>query len=246
MFGYVRTTLRLREPLSERSAQRSGRNIRSRRDDPLAVPSHYVLLGIHLRTSFALVAISLLSCVAAACGSPDAPSTRSPVDSAPPTAPSSSYAPPSTTPTLAAPIEPSAEEASDTEPASDVDAESAEAQPYVVQCLFGTPGPAEWSDGTYAFSQWCFDQNGGDQYLQNEREANTFECDGNICSNPYTGMTYPDPSRAAVDNRVPTYETRSTNPGDYPAPTNLSSADGYGPGVELPPLCVRFPDTYKC
>ncbi|ANZ28503.1 hypothetical protein A4U64_26800 (plasmid) [Rhodococcus sp. WB1] len=66
-------------------------------------------------------------------------------------------------------------------------------EPYVVECLDGTPGPARWSDGTLAFSQWCFDQLGGDEYLRQEREANTFECDGNVCRNPYTGGSYPDP-----------------------------------------------------
>ncbi|HIW91684.1 MAG TPA: hypothetical protein H9870_08495 [Candidatus Corynebacterium avicola] len=30
--------------------------------------------------------------------------------------------------------------------------------PTVVECLFGTPGPALWSDGTTAFSQECFDE----------------------------------------------------------------------------------------
>lgn len=49
------------------------------------------------------------------------------------------------------------------------------AEPYVLECLFGTPGPARWSDGTTRFSQWCFDELDGDGYLRSEREANTFE-----------------------------------------------------------------------
>ena len=33
--------------------------------------------------------------------------------------------------------------------------------------------------------------------------------------------------------------------GEPPAPTFVpDSADGYGPGQELPPLCARFPDAY--
>nr|GLK33895.1 hypothetical protein GCM10017611_07380 [Rhodococcus wratislaviensis] len=121
-------------------------------------------------------------------------------------------------------------------------------EPFVLECLDGTPGPARWSDGTLAFSQWCFDQLDGNGYLKSEGEANAFECDGTVCRNPYTGGSYPDPnvSQEATDTRISTYETRSTNPEDYPAPTNTDSADGYGPGVELPPLCVRFPDTYRC
>ena len=71
-------------------------------------------------------------------------------------------------------------------------------EPYVVECLEGTPGPALYSDGTYAFSQWCFDQLGGDEYLRAEREANTFECDGTVCRNPYTGVTFPDRNAAGV------------------------------------------------
>lgn len=57
-------------------------------------------------------------------------------------------------------------------------------EPYVVECLEGTPGPARWSDGSMAFSQWCFDQHSGNEYLRREREANTFECDGQVCRNP--------------------------------------------------------------
>lgn len=69
------------------------------------------------------------------------------------------------------------------------------AEPYVVECLDGTPGPALWSDGTMRFSQWCFDTTGGAQYLESERRANAFTCNGVICQNPYTGGSYPDPNR---------------------------------------------------
>jgi|GEM_PF-1005737 len=49
------------------------------------------------------------------------------------------------------------------------------AQPTVVECLQGTPGPARWSDGTVSFSQWCFDNRGGQQYLENESQAGLVE-----------------------------------------------------------------------
>lgn len=91
-----------------------------------------------------------------------------------------------TTTTTAAPAT-QAETMTTTEPLEQVQ------EPVVVECLFGTPGPARWSDGTTRYSQWCFDQLGGDEYLRSEREANTFECDGVVCRNPYTGVTYPDP-----------------------------------------------------
>ena len=45
------------------------------------------------------------------------------------------------------------------------------AEPTVVECLEGTPGPALWSDGTINFSQWCFDSSGGAQVLENESNA---------------------------------------------------------------------------
>ena len=76
---------------------------------------------------------------------------------------------------------------------TDAPVEPVNEEPYIVECLEGTPGPARFSDGTLAFSQWCFVQLGGDEYLRQEREANTFECDGVTCRNPYTGNTYPDP-----------------------------------------------------
>ncbi len=45
------------------------------------------------------------------------------------------------------------------------------AEPYVLECLEGTPGPARWSDGTLRFSQWCFDTRGGERYLEEESQS---------------------------------------------------------------------------
>ncbi|OYD71396.1 hypothetical protein [Rhodococcus sp. OK302] len=75
--------------------------------------------------------------------------------------------------------------------------ETTAAEPVVIECLQGTPGPAMWSDGTMAYSQWCFDQLGGTKYLESERRANTFDCDGTMCRNPNSGVTYPDPKAAS-------------------------------------------------
>lgn len=56
--------------------------------------------------------------------------------------------------------------------AAEVASTSAVAQePYVVRCLEGTPGPAEWSDGSIAHSEDCFQQMGGPEYLEAERQA---------------------------------------------------------------------------
>jgi len=50
--------------------------------------------------------------------------------------------------------------------------ETYSAEPYVVECLPGTPGPARWSDGSLRFSQECYDQRADDLYLERN------------CSNP--------------------------------------------------------------
>lgn len=50
-------------------------------------------------------------------------------------------------------------------------AEQVPAEPTVLECLEGTPGPARWSDGTVAYSQWCFDTLGGEEYLEAEHSA---------------------------------------------------------------------------
>lgn len=44
-------------------------------------------------------------------------------------------------------------------------------EPYVVECIFGTPGPARWSDGTMAYSDYCFYANGGPEYLEAESQS---------------------------------------------------------------------------
>lgn len=108
---------------------------------------------------------------------------------APPTQAAGSTSATTTIDTPPPPETPAAAPATTDPPAAPVNEE----EPHIVECLEGTPGPARFSDGTLAFSQWCFDQLGGDEYLRQEREANTFECDGMTCHNPYTDGTYPDP-----------------------------------------------------
>lgn len=43
--------------------------------------------------------------------------------------------------------------------------------PYVTECLEGTPGPAMWSDGTMAYSEDCWLNNGGPAYAEAEGNA---------------------------------------------------------------------------
>lgn len=58
-----------------------------------------------------------------------------------------------------------------TEAAGVASTSAAAQEPYVVRCLEGTPGPAEWSDGSIAHSEDCFQQMGGPEYLEAERQA---------------------------------------------------------------------------
>lgn len=133
-------------------------------------------------------------------------------------------------------------------------------EPYVLECLGGTPGPAKWSDGSMALSQWCFDQHGGNEYLRQEREANTFECDGHVCRNPYTGSSYPDPNAVAPPpvgttsdrgyscsgdrcywpdgSPVPNYQRCGTQCGEAPTSGEMQTQYGCEAGVITDPeLC---------
>ena len=52
-------------------------------------------------------------------------------------------------------------------------AQPAQDEPYVVECLFGTPGPSRMSDGSTIYTDYCFDKNGGPAYLESESWANS-------------------------------------------------------------------------
>lgn len=49
--------------------------------------------------------------------------------------------------------------------------ENESAEPYVVECLEGTPGPALWSDGSTRHSDECFQKMGGPEYLEQESQS---------------------------------------------------------------------------
>lgn len=55
-----------------------------------------------------------------------------------------------------------------------VTAPAAAAEPTVVRCLEGTPGPALWSDGGMRHSDWCFQSRGGPAYLENEGNSGLY------------------------------------------------------------------------
>lgn len=108
--------------------------------------------------------------------------------------PSTTTTPTAQTPTTTSTVTPATTTETPVSTTKVVD-ETVVTEPFVVECLQGTPGPAKWSDGSMRYSQWCFDTMGGAQYLESERQANAFTCNGIVCQNPYTGGTYPDPSR---------------------------------------------------
>lgn len=74
-------------------------------------------------------------------------------------------------PTTSEEVAPAPEQAPEQAPAPEA-APQQPAAPHVVECLAGTPGPALMSDGTIQNSDWCFEQMGGAQYLEQESAAN--------------------------------------------------------------------------
>lgn len=88
-------------------------------------------------------------------GTTPAPAASEPAASPEPT--EDSYVPPAPPPTY---------ETYPTQAYETYPTETYPAEPYVVECLFGTPGPARWSDGSVRFSQECYDRGAGDRYLE--------------------------------------------------------------------------------
>ena len=102
------------------------------------------------------------------------------------------------------------------------------AEPTVVECLEGTPGPALWSDGTVSYSQWCFDTRGGEQVLENERQAgleNPGECVG-----------------PAAECGYGTAENGARNPSSGEIQTYHGCQDGY---IDDPDLCAAVEDVIR-
>ncbi|MFX0574876.1 hypothetical protein [Nocardia nepalensis] len=64
---------------------------------------------------------------------------------------------------------------------------TAQPEPYPVECLEGTPGPAVWSDGTTRYSQWCYDTRGGLENGEAESQSGAdpygrgYRCHANGC-----------------------------------------------------------------
>lgn len=54
------------------------------------------------------------------------------------------------------------------------------AEPTVVECLFGTPGPSLMSDGTTIYTDYCFSALGGPAYLEQESQSGLQDDPSNI------------------------------------------------------------------
>lgn len=73
-----------------------------------------------------------------------------------------------TTTTTPTPTTPTPEPNTATAAAPPASATQAASEPYVTECLPGTPGPALWSDGTTRYSDYCYQQLGGVEVNQAE------------------------------------------------------------------------------
>ena len=113
---------------------------------------------------YLLVGVAALALALAACGS-DQDTTDETTTPTSTTAETTTETTSSTTPTTPSDTtEPPAPVEDPVDPAPD-------AAPYVTECLEGTPGPAMWSDGTMAYSEDCWLNNGGPAYAEAEGNA---------------------------------------------------------------------------
>ncbi|MBF6536738.1 hypothetical protein IU418_05895 [Nocardia farcinica] len=81
-------------------------------------------------------------------------------------------------------------------------------------------GPALWSDGTTRFSQWCFDTNGGPEYLDEESKSGL---GGNPAPRGYT--CYEDGACSWPDGTpVPGYQRCGAACGEPPTSGDIQRA----------------------
>lgn len=93
--------------------------------------------------------------------------------------PTSSTAATSSTAEIPAPT-PATSETPDPAPPPAATSPATAAEPYIVECLEGAPGPALFSDGHTRFSDWCAQRASG---------ATTLEAEGDIARQAPTGTT---------------------------------------------------------
>ncbi|EFK54216.1 hypothetical protein HMPREF0291_11873 [Corynebacterium genitalium ATCC 33030] len=78
--------------------------------------------------------------------------------------------------------------------AAEPDTVTSETEPYVVECLVGTPGPALWSDGTIEHSEYCFYANDGPAYLEQESQSGLLPGGAAVNGYGYDEYGNPNPS----------------------------------------------------
>ncbi|WJY72555.1 hypothetical protein CAURIC_04540 [Corynebacterium auriscanis] len=104
-----------------------------------------------------------------ACSSSDEATTTTPATTS--NAPSASTALSTTTQPLKPAPSPTAPRPVPTEASSETPAAAPTQEPYVIECLPGTPGPSRMSDGTIRATDFCVNQPGADTYMESERGA---------------------------------------------------------------------------
>lgn len=76
--------------------------------------------------------------------------------------------------------------------------ENESAEPYVVECLEGTPGPALWSDGSTRHSDECFQKMGGPEYLEQESQSGLQPGGAAVNGYGYAPNGAPNPSSGEI------------------------------------------------
>ncbi|WP_426707587.1 hypothetical protein ACEN2D_02405 [Corynebacterium auriscanis] len=114
----------------------------------------------------ATLAVPMLALTACSTDDEPSPSTRTNSST-----PSSSSALSTTTKTKKPTTPPTAPQPAPIQTTTQAPAAAQTQQPYVVECLPGTPGPARMSDGTVRPTDFCANQPGADAYREAERNA---------------------------------------------------------------------------
>ncbi|TNL95655.1 hypothetical protein FHE74_09245 [Corynebacterium tapiri] len=134
------------------------------------------------------------------CGQPPTPE---------PTPSSVSSEPSSTTVTTTSPRISTTSEPSPVPAAPTLATDQAATEPYVVECLVGTPGPSLMSDGTTQTTEYCLNQPWAKDYLAAEAAAGldpseiptTVSCPAFLCGYGYDENGNPRPSSGEIQLR---------------------------------------------
>lgn len=145
-----------------------------------------------MKRLFPIAAAALLLTACSASNSEPAPETTSSTTSSTMSSSTTSSKTTSAAPTSTTEPTPTQEPAPESAPIEQAPAAPAEsAEPYVVECLFGTPGPSLMSDGTTQNTEYCGNQPGAQEIRDAESAAGY------------------DPTKNYEDPQLPAYLTRT-------------------------------------